>query len=1112
MHRHLTVCKGSTSEQLPQRTQGVRPCQTSPSLGAAASTAAPPTPQSQHSGGEGEAHVLRHSPMLADVPTIAEIARLPRLDVASGGPATSTYWANLDSSLDRELRQVFHSGFSHGTIDSVVERFTNVLRSFAKSVPQHSHKRPSRPKDPVAPAVRARLRQLRRLWNHRDASDLSLERELRHERNVLRKGIRRSLRAHAQHLQNKQLQQNVHAFREDPFGFGKKLFQPKIDTSPSFSKSVADAHFKSVYADVERATVFEDPPGLLPAPTPSHPFPCDPPSLAQLQQTLRKCRNSSTPGPNGIPYVFYKRLPSLHRYLHGIFIRVWTEGDVPVAWRVANMILLAKSKETHHPSLMRNIALSNVEGKLFFSLLASMLQSYMLQNSFFDGRSQKGFLPGVSGCVEHNSIIAEALRHAKQHKKDICLTFVDFANAFGSVRHALIQFALERYHIPLSVRALLHAYYDRLYAQVQTAEYSTEVFHYGIGVFQGCTASPVLFNMVMQILLDTLHQPSNLALGYSFGESSSSVSNEGRVLDPAFADDLTLVTNSCDGSQVLLHLLHGFLLWSTMRLKVAKCMSIAFGYRPLPNLEEKKGWISFDPHLTVGGQAIPVMSPEGCKYLGRRLDPSLSESAVKESIKVTLLQWLRLVDTTQLLRVMKCWLYNAFIIPKLSWFFTIHNLSLSFAKVDLGCIIMPFLKSWCKLPKKGANIAILFCGNAPETIGLSLKPVYTVYKACQVIRRHILQRSRDPTARLVFELELGRQVKWKGRRFAPARELVHLQSRSVNIAVPSQRAGLGYASPSRVRVTRESAYAHYYEEDSHALLEHANTLKMQGKLKSLDSLAKRDWSWQRLIRNCSDGQFAFMVNATNNSLPTGDNLGNWSKEHIAPRCVGCSCGGPTLRHTLGGCPKFLHDGRYTWRHNEVLSVIHASLRGYLKRLSPPKKDLPYISFVRQGEGPIGHQRCSQGVVGARRDLSPGALEGAYDWAMFADGVSGTYAIPHDVAITTLRPDIFLVSRNARKCVLLELTVPFEDRLVTSATRKLQKYQALQREISSNGFECLLLTIEVGSRGNNTKSLRTCLRTLGLSATATTTTCREAASAARRCSYYIYLARNNPVWQ
>jgi hypothetical protein len=71
---------------------------------------------------------------------------------------------------------------------------------------------------------------------------------------------------------------------------------------------------------------------------------------------------------------------------------------------------------------------------------------------------------------------------------------------------------------------------------------------------------------------------------------------------------------------------------------------------------------------------------------------------------------------------------------------------------------------------------------------------------------------------------------------------------------------------------------------------------------------------------------------------------------------------------------------------------------------------------------------------------------------------------------------------------------------------------LQREISSNGFECLLLTIEVGSRGNNTKSLRTCLRTLGLSATATTTTCREAASAARRCSYYIYLARNNPVWQ
>jgi hypothetical protein len=103
------------------------------------------------------------------------------------------------------------------------------------------------------------------------------------------------------------------------------------------------------------------------------------------------------------------------------------------------------------------------------------------------------------------------------------------------------------------------------------------------------------------------------------------------------------------------------------------------------------------------------MSPDGCKYLGKRIDPTLSEVRIKAFIRDSLLKWMRLIDATPLHGAMRCWIYNFLVIPKLSWHFTVANLSLSFVKEELHSLILPFLKSWCGIPK-GGNSAILFVG------------------------------------------------------------------------------------------------------------------------------------------------------------------------------------------------------------------------------------------------------------------------------------------------------------------------------------------------------------------------------------------------------------------
>ena len=56
---------------------------------------------------------------------------------------------------------------------------------------------------------------------------------------------------------------------------------------------------------------------------------------------------------------------------------------------------------------------------------------------------QKGFLPGIAGCVDTQALM-ETLLDAKHDAREIVvIAWLDLANAYRSVAHNLIQFALE---------------------------------------------------------------------------------------------------------------------------------------------------------------------------------------------------------------------------------------------------------------------------------------------------------------------------------------------------------------------------------------------------------------------------------------------------------------------------------------------------------------------------------------------------------------------------------------------------------------------------------------------------------------------------------------------
>ncbi len=141
--------------------------------------------------------------------------------------------------------------------------------------------------------------------------------------------------------------------------------------------------------------------------------------------------------------------------------------------------MLDKGKGSSSPEIMRPISVLNVEGRLFFSIVHYRLAPFLVKNGYIKIKDQKAFIDGIAGCIEQGTLVYEALRYAVRHQTAITVAWLDLANAYGSVNHMLIQFALEWYHAPVEIRSIVLNYYEGIYGQIGTVEWTSERF--GIG-------------------------------------------------------------------------------------------------------------------------------------------------------------------------------------------------------------------------------------------------------------------------------------------------------------------------------------------------------------------------------------------------------------------------------------------------------------------------------------------------------------------------------------------------------------------------------------------------------------------------------------------------------
>ena len=88
-----------------------------------------------------------------------------------------------------------------------------------------------------------------------------------------------------------------------------------------------------------------------------------------------------------------------------------------------------------------------------------------------------------------------------------------------------------------------------------------------------------------------------------------------------------------------------------------------------------------------------------------------------------------------------------------------------------------------------------------------------------------------------------------------------------------------------------------------------------------------------------------------------------------------------------------------------------------------------------------------------------------DWEFLFD-LDEQLQFPPEVAVISLRPDIVTLSRSAKRVIMLELTVPLEDRSHLAYDRKSSKYSTLVTACEESGFKAHQFPIEVGCLGSS----------------------------------------------
>jgi hypothetical protein len=210
-------------------------------------------------------------------------------------------------------------------------------------------------------------------------------------------------------------------------------------------------------------------------------------------------------------------------------------------------------------------------------------------------------------------VLQNAIHHARHRRQVLAVLLLDISAAYDSAGHQMLLDTLRQQEVPEHVVRMVQGMYAGLKCQVagEGGAAATTV-PVGVGVKQGCPASPLLYCYYVQPVsthLEQMQQPHPYTLPPGTAQAGQALP------DWAYADDVILLACSMQGLQVLAGVAAQQFLLRHLRLAPTKCVVLCVN-------------VPTDQQLTVNDVAIPRAPPGGQRYLGLMYDMAASAKAM----------------------------------------------------------------------------------------------------------------------------------------------------------------------------------------------------------------------------------------------------------------------------------------------------------------------------------------------------------------------------------------------------------------------------------------------------------------------------------------------------
>ena len=964
---------------------------------------------------------------------------VPRKQAINWPKSNSQEWRRFEEDVSKRLKIIMASPEMLARVHPEViynmgtERFGEI-----KQKRQGTTRGPSR-RQKCMSNLRKEIKKLDKAVTSAPEEEKEGIRELQKEK---LRDLRMKKRAENVRKNRQKFKKNCSEFLSQPYDFSRKLINPKPKGQLKSTKEEVESYLQKVHSNPKREEAQDIPEEMWKHKEPETAFNNKPPTYAEFTKKLRRTRTKSAPGPNGVPYRVYKRCPEVAKLLYQYLRSMWAKNVISDSWKEAEGVFIPKVDNAESVDKFRTISLLNVEGKLFFSMKSERIIDFVLANGYIDTSIQKGGVPGISGCLEHTAVISQLIREAKQEKKNLVVTWLDIANAYGSIPHELIMKSLSEAHIPEDVIHMVENYYNNARIRFATRNFTTEWQRVEKGIITGCTLSVVLFSLAMTWIVMSVKKETK----------GPKMSGNLQVNSRLLMDDITTTTETMVQTSYLLDKLIPKLHWAGLYEKVEKCRALVI----------IKGEVSAK-NIKINGKPIQSIQEAPVRFLGKWYNASLNERDQIEGIVKGVKADLKKVERCRLPGRYKAWMIQHMLMPRLMWPLSIYNVPMT--TVDLiQRLITQSLKRWLGLPKT-LSTACFYSKSAK--LQFPYTELSEEVKAAKARNLVTLAESNDECIKGAKILVDG------GRKADTPKEVEEAKSklRHKDITGTGNKGleGLGMRKSQYFCKATKKEQRNMIVKEIRDKEEDRRRVKIvsQGKQGAMTRWEVPEHRLShREILGTTETRIKFLTKAVYDLLPTPANKNKWYGED--ERCNLCNERG-TLNHILSGCRTALSQGRYTWRHNKVLQELYERVREKAstcnaKTAQQRKKT---IAFVKAGEKKPNQEPCVRNSY----------FDTATDWQVMVD-LKGSLRIPSNITITNLRPDMVLVSQSTQQLGIVELTVPNENRIEVSSELKKAKYAPLVEEVRQKGWRVNIWAVEVGCKGFPARSLTVLLRDVG----------------------------------